>query len=97
MSLSHHGPEFEAAQLQLQKRFVEQFNGTGPRAYPAGRMGADDDGELTYAMANDDRHRTIVIRFPKPVEWIGLGIAEAEQLRDELTERIVAMRTGATT
>ena len=90
MSLSHHSGK----QPELIKRFLEQMNGTGPRAYPAGRMGAEDDGELTYAMATDDKHRTIIIKFPKPVEWIGMGVKEAEELRDQLTERLVALRTG---
>jgi len=54
-------------------------------------MGADDDGELAYAIANDDRHQTIVMRFGKPVEWIALGIEDAEQLRDDLTDRLQAL------
>lgn len=90
MGASHHGGSRE--QLELQKRFLEQLSGTAKRQYSAGRMGAEDDGELAYALANDDRHQTIVIRFGKPVEWIGLGLKDAEQLRDQLTERIMALR-----
>lgn len=90
MSLQHHGSPEE--QLAIQRRFLEQITGTAKRDYPAGRMGADDDGTLSYAIANDDRHRVIVIRFGKAVEWIGLGVEDAERLRDELTERIMAMK-----
>jgi len=88
MSASHHSGD----QNELVKRFLEQINGTARRQYPAGRMGAEDDGHLSYAMANDDRHQTIVIRFGKPIEWVGLGLTEAVELRDQLTERIAALR-----
>lgn len=88
MSASHHSGN----QSELVKRFLEQINGTARRQYPAGRMGAEDDGQLSYAMANDDKHQTIVIRFGKPIEWVGLGLTEAVELRDQLTERIAALR-----
>lgn len=90
MSASHHGNDGVDI-----RRFMEQVTGTAKREYPAGRMGADDDGALSYAMATDDRTRTIIIRFPKPTEWIGLGITEATELRDQLDERIMALRLGA--
>lgn len=87
MSTPHHGEELKDA-----KRFIDQLMGQGRREYPDGRMGAEDDGALSYAIATDDRHRTIVIRFPKPVTWIGLDVKSAEQLRDQLTERLLALR-----
>lgn len=93
MSLSHHGDD---ERNELMKRFVDQATGTADRQFPAGRMGAEDDGQLSYAIATDDRHRAIVIRFPKPVDWIGLGLDEATELRDQLTERLLALR-GITT
>lgn len=91
MGMQHHG---DAEELAFQRRFLDQLNGTSKREYPAGRMGHEDDGALSYAIANDDRHGTIVIRFGKPVEWIGLDLRSAEQLRDSLTERIIALRTA---
>ncbi len=89
MTLSHHG---DHEQLEAMRRFSDQLHGTARRQYPAGRMGAEDDGELSYAIANDDKYHTIVIRFAKPVEWIGLGLKEATELRDNLTERLHALR-----
>lgn len=89
MSSSHHG---EGERSDLIKRFMEQQSGKYYRRFPEGRTGADDDGELTYAIATDDQHRTIVIKFAHPTEWIGLGAKEAEELRDQLTERILALR-----
>lgn len=91
MSVPHHG-DLPQEQSELMKLFMEQATGTAKRQFPAGRMGAEDDGALTYAIATDDRYRTIVIRFPKPIEWIGLDISAAEQLRDSLTERLMALR-----
>jgi len=91
MAASHHGQE-SGELKKLIDRFHDQIAGTARREYPAGRMGAEDDGVLTLAMTTDVRHSTIMIRFGKPVEWIGLGIAEAEYLRDQLTERLMDLR-----
>jgi hypothetical protein len=97
MGLSHHGdPRSEIELHNLRKRFLQQMDGTSQRQYSAGRMGAEDDGDLAYAITTDMRHRSIVLRFGKPVEWIGLGVTEAEQLRDQLTERLLELR-GVTT
>lgn len=92
MSTSHHGNNDENA-----RRFMEQVTGTSRREYPAGRMGADDDGALAYAMATNDKTRTIIMRFPSPTEWIGLDVQAATELRDELDRRILALRIGSAT
>ena len=89
MSSQHHG---EGERSELIKRFDEQQTGEYMRRFPDGRTGADDDGELTYAIATDDKHRTIVIRFAHPTDWIGLDVHAATELRDSLTERILALR-----
>lgn len=89
MSASHHNP---AKAAEAMSRFLDQVTGKARREYPAGRMGAEDDGALSYAMASDNRRSTIIIRFGKSVEWIGLGIKEAEELRDQLEERLLELR-----
>ncbi len=89
MSVSHHGDDAEAI-----KRFMDQMNGTARRSYPAGRMGAKDDGELAYAVAADPAHGTVIIRFGKPVEWIAMSAKDVEQLREKLLEKVVALQTG---
>lgn len=86
MSVPHHGENGE--QLRRMQRLVEQMNRTARREYPGGRMGAEDDGELSYALANDDRHRTIVMRFGKPVEWVAFNVESAEELLRQLAERV---------
>ena len=90
MSVSHHGDD--PRQSELMSRFIDQMNGTARRQYPAGRMGAEEDGVLSYAIAVNMRQRTCIIRFGKPVEWIGLGIEDVEKLRDALTERLFELR-----
>lgn len=89
----HHGDNGNQREIaELRKRFLQQIDGTAKREYPNGRMGADDDGALVYAVAVDRRHRTIVIRFGKPVEWMGLDIEAAEKLRDALTDKLLELR-----
>ncbi len=93
MGMSHHGDGRSERELaELRKRFLGQLDQTARREYPSGRMGAEDDGALCYVMTTDAKHGTIIMRFGKPVEWIGMGIAEAEQLRDNLTERLLELR-----
>ena len=93
MSTQHHG---NGERSDLIKRFNQQQTGKYERTFPNGRTGADDDGDFTYSIATDDRHRTIVIRFAHPIEWIGLSVKEAEELRDNLTDRLLVLR-GVTT
>ena len=86
MSFQHHSIRGEPSVIA---RFLQQQQGeSAPREYPNGRLGAEDDGALAYAIAVDDSRRTIVIDFGKEVSWIGLDIEAAIQLRNSLTERI---------
>lgn len=88
MSMSHHGDS------EVMKRFLDQMHGTSRREYPAGRMGHEDDGALSYAVAADRVHNTIIIRFGKAVEWIGLSPQDAENLIEKLRERLVELQAG---
>ena len=88
MATSHHGdPASGGPQNEIMKRFLAQLEGTARREYPHGRMGADDEGALSYAVAADREHGTVVIRFGKPVEWIGLHPADVAALVKVLVKR----------
>lgn len=89
MSVNHHG---DAEELNNLRRFVDQMHGTARREYPQGRMGHEDDGSLCYSLTADPRHQTVVIRFGKPVEWIGLGIEDIDNLIEQLTLRKLELR-----
>lgn len=92
MSASHHGPEREPEEEQrrreLMSRFLEQVEGKAKRIYSAGRVSADDDGDLALAVAADKEKKIVIIRFGKPVEWIGLGPKEVNGLINMLTEKL---------
>jgi hypothetical protein len=95
MSFDHHHerrPLQMSEELTLKARLLDQMLGQSRREYPAGRMGAEDDGSLSYAIAADKIHGVVIIRFGKPVEWIGLGPADVEALRDNLTEKLAEIR-----
>lgn len=96
MSVQHHGEEDRQRQSEFMRRFQEQAEDKYRRTFTDGRINAEDDGDLTYMITTDDRHRTIVIKFAHPTEWIGLNVEAATELRDQLTERILALR-GITT
>lgn len=81
MSAAHHGDN------ELIRRFLSQVEGTAKREYPAGRMGHDDDGILSYAITTDHAKKVVVIRFGKPIEWLGLGPDECIALAQQLIAR----------
>lgn len=91
MSCEHHGDHLRG-EPELVKLFRDQQRGEAVRRWPGGRMGGDDDGELAYAIATDRPHGAILIKFAKPVDWLGLDVASATELRDQLTERIIELR-----
>ena len=95
MATSHHGDSDnlrrDPAQEAVIKRLMEQLDGTAHREYPQGRMGHEDDGALSYAVTADKAHKVVVIRFGKPVEWIGLGPKEVNQLINMLKDRCLEL------
>ena len=44
------------------------------RQYPKGRMSADDDGQTTITVASDIRAERVVLKFVRPMDWIGLDL-----------------------
>ena len=70
------------------KRFIAQVEGKANRQYSQGRMSAEDDGDLAIAVGVDPQRKIIIINFGKPVAWIGLGIAETEELIEALKDKI---------
>lgn len=89
MGANHHGgqqppnPELDA----LMKRFVEQAEGRAKREYPAGRLGAADDGALAMAVTGDREKGVIVVDFGKPVVWFGLTPESAVGLARLLVQK----------
>lgn len=90
MSTAHHGDD-RARISDVLKRLVEQGEGTAKRAYPKGRMGGDDEGELAFAVGVDEKHGTVVLNFNKPVSWMGMYPQDAMKLAALLIEKARAM------
>lgn len=74
---------------------MEQACGSTQRTWPNGRLGGEDDGESAFAIAADPVKRVIIIRFPKPMDWIGLDAVSATALRDKLNEKIAEISAPA--
>jgi hypothetical protein len=63
--MSHHGntdPEHEAAMRSAMRRLFGEF--------PDGKLNPDDAGAIAMSVCVEDKR--VVLRFPKPVAWIGL-------------------------
>jgi hypothetical protein len=58
--------------------------------YPRGQLNADDQGQFGMAITVQDG--TIIIAFPKPVTWIGLGYDEAKAIGEALLKRAEEIR-----
>lgn len=86
MSISHHSesPEERAAKELM----LEQLLGSTRRTWPQGRLNGEDDGATAYAIAADPARKLVLIRFPKPMDWLGLSVNDAAALRNKLDEKI---------
>lgn len=84
MSAPHHGsPEQQAAE----RRLLDQFLNRSEPAFPGGHLNKLDEGELAFAVAVDPARKVIILRFGKPVDWIGFGKTEALHLANLLKEK----------
>lgn len=94
MSIQHHSDNSD--HREALDRFMSQITGSGKRAWPNGRINGEDDGATAYAIAADPVRKVILIRFPKPMEWIGFDVKSAAQLRDALTAKISELTQAPT-
>lgn len=86
--MSHHSEWQDPETREVFNRFMSQIMGDKKREWPEGRLNGEDDGVSAYAIAADPRRQVVIIRFPKPMDWIGLGINDAMALRNKLDEKI---------
>ena len=95
MSTAHHGDEpserVPGPLKEILQRLVDQGNRMAKRAYPDGRMGAHDEGALSFAVSVDEKHGTVVIGFNKPVAWMGMSPEDAMALAAKLIEKAKAI------
>ena len=54
------------------------------RKYPKGRIGGDDDGQLTYGIAVDKENNVVILNYFKPVVWTGMDF-------DSCIQKIMAL------
>lgn len=83
MSTQHHSP----SEIEAERRMLKEFLNTAKPNFPQGKINEDDRGELSFAVALDIKKQTVIIRFAKPVDWIGLDRESALHLADLLTQR----------
>jgi hypothetical protein len=71
----------------LTVRIAEEFaSHSGAREWPDGRIGPDDDGAMSIAVAIV-RGR-IIMRFSQPTEWIGFDADSARTMIDNLAKKL---------
>ncbi len=87
MSVDHHGNRPDPKEAENMKRLLDQLEGRAKRAYPNGRLNANDDGALAFAIAADKERGLVIIDFGKPTEWIGLAPNDVSVLVEKLVEK----------
>lgn len=65
--MSHHSSKPNPAMSELMRSLMGE--------YPNGRMNADDAGAIAMQVGVEEGR--VVVRFPKPVAWIGMSGDEA--------------------
>jgi hypothetical protein len=97
MSTGHHGTSDDRERInEAMQRLFDQVQGKAKRAYPEGRMSAEDDGELAFAVGIDAKSGTVVLNFGKPVAWMGMGPGDARRLAQMLIEKADALSESQT-
>lgn len=81
MSFQHHGnePDRELEQERLLALLKKQQEGLAKRAWPEGRIGATDDGELAVKIESDPDKEIVRLDFGKPVAWVAMPPEQAIQ------------------
>jgi hypothetical protein len=68
--MSHHGNHVDAQLNETMRKLFGEF--------PDGKLNPDDSGAVALAVGVEDGR--VVLRFPKPVAWVGLTGDEAFEL-----------------
>lgn len=89
MSSSHHG----SSQEEAKDRFIAEMLGQAKPSFPQGRVHESDKGETAFAIAVDPRRKIVIIRFTKPVDWLGLGAKECRDMAAILNEKASQLET----
>jgi hypothetical protein len=83
VSCQHHSE----AEFQAQSRLIEEIFGRAKPSFPQGKIAENDKGELAFAVALDTGKQAVVVRFAKPVDWIGLDRESALHLANLLLQK----------
>lgn len=72
---------------EAERRLLEEFLGTASPRFPQGKVSADDQGELGLAVTADNARDLVILRFAKPVDWLGMDAETARRLGLTLIEK----------
>jgi hypothetical protein len=74
--MSHHGndPEAQRAMSEAMKEIFGEF--------PNGKLNQNDEGALAVVVGHEKN--SVVLRFPKPVSWIGFTPEQAIDIAQSL-------------
>lgn len=82
--VEHHGSPEEQ---DSKNRLLDQVLNRAEPSHPAGKLNERDEGELAFAVAVDFQKNVVVLRFGKPVDWLGMSADLSAQLGYLLIEK----------
>ena len=77
--MSHHSSDDHERDAAMSAMMSKIFG-----EYPDGKLNAQDEGAVACAIGHQDGR--VVLKFPKPVAWIGFTAAEAMEIAQSLIE-----------
>lgn len=90
MSTAHHGQvpsdDGKTAMDEIMRRFVDQVEGRAKRKFSDGRIGPNDDGDVSFACSADAKNKIVILDFGKPVSWIGMQPEQAVAIAEMLVK-----------
>lgn len=84
---NHHGHDPLNRQA-LTDLFERQVLGIAPKTFSDGKIADDDEGDTAFYMGMDPESKKIILRFAKPLTWIGLDYQSACAFRSGLDKHI---------
>ena len=88
MSTPHH---FSGDEEVIQ-RFIDQGERKAAPSFPLGKMNEQDEGELAFAIAIDERNMVIKIDFNKPATWFAMELEPALKFQKGLAVFIARLQ-----
>jgi hypothetical protein len=68
--------------------FLQQLAGQAKQEFSKPSIGPDDEGDLAFLVATDEKHGVVRLRFAKPVVWLAFEPDTARTFCNAIMEHV---------